>query len=1188
MYLSKLEIIGFKSFAQKVNLTFDSGISSIVGPNGCGKTNIVDAIRWVLGEQRYSALRSEKMEDVIFNGTKTRKPLGMAEASLVIENTKGILPSEYTQVTIGRRVYRSGESEYLLNKVSCRLKDILDLFMDTGMGADAYSVIELKMVETILSDKTEDRRRLFEEAAGVTKYKHRRKAAYRKLESVQADLMRVNDIVAEVHKAVSSLERQAKRAEQYNDVHTKLKALEIDLMEREYAHLFSRVAPLEERFSALSADKNKIDVDLSQEETQLDQLRGRMSDVEKRLAEAQRDVATHMEKINKVEQRDLVAAERIKALESNIARFEVEKLELHEELDQLELSKVTLNTHIADLDEQEQVLSVDFHGKQSALLESKAHLDARKSEAQALGDKTIELVHRIAELQSIQDRKKGRVENLHGRRSHAEEESAAYEQEIQRVDAENEKLSSEDKQLRRQFTEAEVKFYDAENAKKGLRDQLDVLQSKEVETRGEIERRIAKVDFLKAVIESREGLSEGTRFLASTEKWTSGRRHTVADAINADEKYRTAIESALGEYSGLIVVDTMKDAEHGIALLRQEQRGKSAFVCLDRLPEVHSRLMLPEIPGVIGWAVDLATFESEYRSLFTFILDRVLIVENRNAAAKVAQQVAGVQCVTLEGEIATGIGITKGGSRRQDEGGTIGKKAQMEQLALEIGTLQNDLEALRSRREDIQSQHDSLDLRSFTDAVKSIEKEMNGVEMKMAQLQFEKKRAGDIIAKNKEEIETLATEVSALSAEIADGEPPLEVSRQEKTEVERNVGAISNEIEALEREYAGHSRIVNDLEITIVKLKGELQNARNDLQRADATIADIHETLGRRENDVRQAQEDITLAQGILQENATTLSLLNEELKMLDANKADVEEESTYAREEIHRIELKIKDERRQHDDSMKATHELELKILDLKAKAEHIRARALEEFELTIEHKAYPDEEFIDFAALRDEIQRFRDKVKSLGNINFAAFEEYNAEKQRLEFLTGQRTDLIEAEKTLLATIEEINTTAQNKFLQTFELIRKNFSDIFKSLFDPGDEADLKLEEGIDPLEANIDIIAKPRGKRPTSISLLSGGEKTLTATALLFAIYLVKPSPFCILDEVDAPLDDANVDRFTKLLRKFSNNTQFIVVTHNKRTMEAANALYGVTMEEEGVSKLVTVRFNQAAVRSAELVSG
>jgi chromosome segregation protein len=472
--------------------------------------------------------------------------------------------------------------------------------------------------------------------------------------------------------------------------------------------------------------------------------------------------------------------------------------------------------------------------------------------------------------------------------------------------------------------------------------------------------------------------------------------------------------------------------------------------------------------------------------------------------------------------------------------------------------------------------------------VKGLEKEMSGVEMQMAQLQFEKKRAGDIITKNKEEIVALDAEVADLSREIAAGDPSLVALREEKTEVERNVGALSNEIEALERDYADRSRIVSDLEITIVKVKGELQNARNGLQRAESTMADIGEKVRRLDEDIEQARRDIALAQRTLQENAALLDQLHDGLASLQARRSEVEIESGRMRDDMHQIELRIRDGRRHHDDSLKATHELELKIADLKAKAEHIKARAFEEFELTIELKTYPEDEFVDFAALREEIQRFRDKVKSLGNINFAAFEEYNTEKQRLEFLTNQRTDLIEAEKTLLATIDEINTTAQNKFMQTFELIRANFSDIFKSLFDPGDEADLKLEEGIDPLEANIDIVAKPRGKRPTSISLLSGGEKTLTAIALLFAIYLVKPSPFCILDEVDAPLDDANIDRFTKLLRKFSNNTQFIVVTHNKRTMEAANALYGVTMEEEGVSKLVTVRFHQDGVRSAELVSG
>lgn len=1189
MYLSKLEIIGFKSFAQKVNLTFDSGISAIVGPNGCGKTNIVDAIRWVLGEQRYSALRSEKMEDVIFNGTKARKALGMAETSLVIENTKGILPSEYTQVTIGRRVYRSGESEYLLNKVPCRLKDILDLFMDTGMGADAYSVIELKMIETILSDKTDERRRLFEEAAGVTKYKHRRKAAYRKLESVQADLVRVNDIVSEVQKAVHSLERQAKKAEQFNEVKTRLRTMEIDLMEREYANLVARRVPLEERLATLRKDKDRIDTDLSQEEKTLDELRGGLTDAERRLAEAQRDVAIHSEQTNRIEQKNLVAAERIHALRDNIVRYENEKNELHAEMGQLAQLQAALTTRISELTESEGRAAESLERCQVALHESGQRLEEKKSALQALNDRTITLVHATAEKRTAQEKKKGRLENLHGRAAHAEEELAAYEREIERLDSDIEALTNEDRQLRRTFTEAEMQYYQTEAQKRELREQLDQVQVKEVELRGEISRKTARADFLKGLIESREGLSEGVRFLSSTDKWKPARNLTVADAIYADEQYRAAIESALGDFGGLIIVDSVKDAEGGIALLKSEERGKATFVCLERIPEISSRVRLPKIAGVVGWAADLATYEPAFAPLFRFMLDRVLVVDKDTTAAKIVQSVPGIRCVTLAGELGTGVGITKGGSQRSDEGGMIGKQAQIEEIRRSVSSLQEELAGLRAAREKILADHDAIDLKSLTDAVKTIEKEMNGVEMRIAQLEFEKKRAGDIIAKNREEIAAVSREAEALTEEINAAAPALEQLAAEKTEVERGVGAASAELAALEEEWVARSKEVNGCHIEVVTARSERENAVNDLKRAEAATADILATMERRREDVRRSQEDIATAQASMEENTQALATLAETMSRLDEHRKQVEQEATHMREEIHRIELKIKDERRSHDDSMQAFHDLDVKITELKGKVEHVLARALEEYDLALELKSYAEGEFVDFAALRDEIHGLREKLKNLGNINFAAFEEYTTEKQRFEFLSSQRADLLEAEKTLIATIEEINATAQRKFLETFGLIRSNFIETFKSLFDPGDECDLKLEEGVDPLEAAIDIMAKPRGKRPTSIHLLSGGEKTLTAIALLFAIYLVKPSPFCILDEVDAPLDDANVDRFTRILRKFSNNTQFIVVTHNKRTMEAANALYGVTMEEEGVSKLVAVRFNQSAqVHSASLVSG
>ena len=1188
MYLSKLEIIGFKSFANKVSLAFDSGISSIVGPNGCGKTNIVDAIRWVLGEQRYSALRSDKMEDVIFNGTKARKPLGMAEASLVIENTKGILPSEYSQVTVGRRVYRSGESEYLLNKVPCRLKDILDLFMDTGMGSDAYSVIELKMVETILSDKTDERRRLFEEAAGVTKYKHRRKAAYRKLESVQEDLVRVNDIVTEVQKAVGTLERQARRAEQYNELRTSLRALEVDLMEREYAQLVGRCVPLEENLAGLQADKSRIDLDLTREEGRLDGLRARMLDVEKRLAEAQRDVSLHMESMHHGEEKNAVAAERIKALRATTLRLEEERETLRRDRVRLEEEIESLRFRTGQLTEQEQDSSRDLEERREALAAFERRLDAKTAELQALNEKTIALVHDIAERQTEADRKKGRADNLGGRTAHAAEENAVYEREIVRLDASIGELSGEDRQLRRQYADAEVKYYEAEERKKGLAGKCETLRRQAGEIESERERKSARIDFLKGLVESREGLPEGVRFLAGSDRWKPSRNVTVADAVHADEKFRTAVEAALGDATNLIVVQSAEEAERGIALLKKEEHGKATFVCLDRLPRITSRIRLPRIEGALGWAVNLAHFDPAYAPLFRFLLDGIMIVETPAVAAAVSARLPGVRCVTLEGETRSASGVTRGGSRRQDEGGGIGRQKQIEDLQQEIGDLTGKLQAVENDRAVLMAEHDAIDLKLFNDAVKGVEKEMNAIEMRIAQVAFEKKRADDIIARNLLETDELNREIAELQALIAGESPALESLKREKAEVERSVGAMSSELETLEAEWNARTTQVNELTIALVKLRGDLQNAIGDAKRIGHSLEEASRDIVLHEEQIAGAARERSAVEEEVAMNTAALEESRAMLSVIEARRTSVEEEASSVRDEIHTIELAIKDERRTHDDSLRSTHECELKLADLRSKAEYIVSRAKEEFELALELKVYPEDEFVDFASLRDEIQARRDKVKSLGNINFAAFEEYNAEKARLEFLTTQRKDLLEAEKTLLTTIEEINATAQRTFLSTFGQIRTNFIETFKSLFDPGDECDLRLEEGVDPLEARIEIVAKPRGKRPTSIDLLSGGEKTLTAIALLFAIYLVKPSPFCILDEVDAPLDDANVDRFTRILRKFSNNTQFIVVTHNKRTMEAANALYGVTMEEEGISKIVTVRFNRdAQIQSAALAS-
>jgi len=635
------------------------------------------------------------------------------------------------------------------------------------------------------------------------------------------------------------------------------------------------------------------------------------------------------------------------------------------------------------------------------------------------------------------------------------------------------------------------------------------------------------------------------------------------------------------------VVQTAAEADEAIALLKEEERGKAAFVALDRMPRLTTHYRLPPVAGIEGWAAELARFDEEFAPLFHFLLDRVLIVDTAATARALAGELGGVRCVTLEGEILTGAGLVRGGSRRQDEGGSIGKQKQIEELAQQVAEGDRQLAELGQARRAILQEQEAIDLKALSDAVKSIEKEMTAVEMRMAQLEFEKRRASDVIARNTENIAGVATEVEALQAALALEEPELVRLTERRSEVERAVGAGTQEMERLEAEWNARSAEVTDLGIALVNARNERQNAQADMERTDRSLLAAAEALERAAGEIALAVEEIAVAERSVEENAGAVAVLAEELRSLDEARAAVQSEAAALRNEAHTRELRIRDRRRSHDESIRLAHECELKIADLRAKSDHLVARAQEEFELALELKSYPEDEFVDFAALRDEIQALRDRLKNLGNINFAAFEEYTTEKQRAEFLAGQRNDLLEAEKTLLATIEEINATAQRKFLETFALIRTNFIETFKSLFDPGDECDLKLEPDVDPLEAGIEIVAKPRGKRPTSIDLLSGGEKTLTAIALLFAIYLVKPSPFCILDEVDAPLDDANIDRFTRILRKFSSNTQFIVVTHNKRTMEAANALYGVTMEEEGVSKIVTVRFNQQAQVAAAAVA-
>ncbi|MDP2885080.1 MAG: chromosome segregation protein SMC [Ignavibacteria bacterium] len=1177
MYLSKLEVFGFKSFAQKINLTFDAGLTAIVGPNGCGKTNVVDAIRWALGEQRPTMLRSDKMEDVIFNGTKNRKPLSIAEVSLTIENTKGILPSEYTEVVVTRRVYRSGESEYYLNKALCRLKDIRDLFMDTGMGSDAYSVIELKMVETILSDSADERRRLFEEAAGVTKYKHRRKEAYRKLESVQHDLTRVSDIVREVQKAVNSLERQAHKAERYNEYAKNVHILETNLIAREYASVVTKISPLQEQLNQAVTEKSKIHVGLSQEEALLDVLRAEMEESEDRMAELQTAYSDHQVKVHQAERSIATSNERRRSLVVNIERFEKEKVRLRQQEEELGRRQDELAVKLAEVRVKSAAAEEAYRHKKEELDKFEHQLNEKKSEMKAHQDRVIALLHEVSEVRNREGHARARTENLRGRIDYTADENQRSKEEIEKNTELVLHLSAEDRELRRKHAEAEVRVHQKEARKIELQKELESLRDRDFEMRTTIDRKQAKMDFLKGLVENFDGYSEGARYLITSGDWKSIVETTVGEAATVDPRYRIAIESALGDTSGYVIVSNIDHAYGAIEYLKKEQKGKATFICLDRLPKLMDHRPLYTDPGVVGWAGSLVHADVRYMDVYRVLLDDTLVVTDVEVARQLVGRDKGIRCVTLEGEIVTNKGVLRGGSVRQDEGGHIGGRSQLEEMAEEIRGLERQRERMMHEVESRNDELSRIDVKQLLEEAKALELEMTTVEIRIAQLEFEKKRAGEIIERNQTEAQKLQQEIQLLAQELNALGPAVERLEQDKTEAERLSGAAASELETMEALWNEYSRVANDASVHVLSLKGEERSVHQDIDHTASTLQSVVATFDQRTADIVSAREEIEHLAIDMKETEDSLSSARVELTSLNEKKKGLEKEVATKRGQVHEIDLKLKDERLRHEGSLKAAYDLEMKIQELTMRAENLKSRAKEEFDLELELQIFEDNETFDFHVAREEVRTLKEKIRALGPVNFAAFDEYKSEKERLDFVNAQRKDLVDSEHTLMATIEEINTTAQNQFLGTFGKIRENFITTFKGLFDEGDECDLRIDDEADPLEARIEIIAKPRGKRPTSIDLLSGGEKTLTAIALLFAIYLVKPSPFCILDEVDAPLDDSNIDRFTRILRKFSDNTQFIVVTHNKRTMEAASALYGVTMEEEGVSKLVSVRFNE-----------
>jgi chromosome segregation protein len=1178
MILSKLHIFGFKSFGKKTELRFDGGITAIVGPNGCGKTNIVDALRWGLGEQKASVLRADRMENIIFGGAQSSRPLGMAEVSITFDNSQHILPIDYNEVTITRRLYRSGESEYLLNKTPVRLKDITDLIMDTGIGAEAYSVIELKMVEDILSEKTEDRRRLLEEAAGVTKYKHRLKAAERKLEATQSDLVRVNDITQEVDRSVKSLQRQVHRAQKFQTLQEEVKDLDLKRSRQIFAQIQSKIEPLKAEIQSLHRIKDGQSTEISKEEADLEALRLELTDKEKALVQAQEAFSGMTERIHRRESDIRVGKERMTSLQGRIERYAKEIEDLKKRL-----SDQTNHLEITNRDREALQVKITstgriFANKKKELEVFLQGLNLKRLELNQKKKEIITCFEEINRLNSEENQFRTRIDNNKGRLERLEEEDRAFAVSQKRTEEEIRTLEGECKTLhsKRHDTRHSLEQLNQEDDR--LQKALESLKEQFYRDQGEQDLLQGRLKFLRQLMESREGMSDGAKKLLREP--VDGLLGPAADLFEVKPEWRQAIEAGLGESSRYLVMETAAKAYGAIRKLKEIGGGRVTLVALDRLarlPESSSRPQAPANPGVVGWADSLVKAESVVQKLASFLLGDLLVVRDMETAREILDQSqGGFRVATVDGGFIAGDSLFCSGEHDEKDDGMVGRRQRIQELEEQIGQL-------RKRRSETESQiREKEERRKRIAAEKeplqktreSADGQIVEAEKKRAKVQFESQNSEQGLRRNSDEREKLLGEIEKGKQGLENLRPKMESVLERKELVETRTAQIQNEVEHLEEEERGLEEEVHRHNLAVVRLNGEAKNLDMDIERSQKLVSEIQATIKQRDEEILQAQSEIANQQKETSENEGALVKDFEEKNRLDQERQDRDSEYRKIREDLEAKEKEVRVVRKGREESSEKIHLIEMEIAELDHQAKSIADRVHEAYQVDLVRLSFDEE--VDIALAEQSIGELKNKIKVLGPVNLVALQEYESEKNRLDFLLQQRDDLLAAETTLKDTIVKINETARSRFLEVFTAVRDNFQGIFGRFFQGG-EADLRLAESEDPLEARIEIMARPAGKQLRALDLLSGGEKALTAISLLFSLYMVKPSPFCILDEIDAPLDDANVERFTRVLTEYAKKTQFVIVSHNKMTMKAAQALYGVTMEEEGVSKIVSVKFEE-----------
>ena len=1173
MYISELTMHGFKSFAKKDVVHFGEGITAIVGPNGCGKTNIVDAIRWVLGEQKYSILRSGKMEDIIFNGAKNVKPLSVCEVSLTVHNNKGKLPLEYNDIEIGRRLYRSGESEYFMNRTPCRLKDIHDLFIDTGMGSDAYSVIELKMIEQILSETGDDRRRMFEEASGINKYKMQKRSTLRKFESTRSDLHRVNDLILEIEAKVKSLSLQLKRFERHSKLLDDLKTKEISLSFLQTHAYKTDLHPLNTRIAELNhlRDSNQTEE----------------SEVEKKLISLQSVFKGQQDELDKYRKQLTNYNDKRESLQSDIIIWKEQSRSAHISLDRLSLEEEKnnqkskeLHSHLADYRKSIKELKPKigsclnlFKQKQSEFNNIDDQLKNMQSNLDLEQDKRWEIQKKLSDNKSMYDTAEVIINEKKNNTIELNEKVSGTRKELDNILKDLNKYQSNKKDI--------LKKIDKNNIDLNLNDEeLNKLEKEKYNLEAKKNRILAYLDaldskhtFYEELVNAAEGYPKGVRDVLNNKNIFKDAMGTVGDLLNVDESISPSIEMALGDYAKCIVVKNKKNAISILEMIRNRKSGRIMIIPLDSIPPVKTvNKSIQPNKNIIGRAVDLVKVPQKFKPLLNFLLGNIVLVKDVKVAMS-DNNLKGLDLIGQDGALLIkGMIIDRISSKKNL--GLIGRKEKLSIIKDEIKTknsLYSKLDkklikvaATIQKKEKFKKKHQD-DSRDFSKSLSEIDDLLDNLEIQKSVLSESIAGSDANISLNQKDIKSQTILRRSLKSAI----------QKEERELSKYLKEIMNNGEQILKVQFSRDKLhqqLQDARINHLNFEGQRENLAFQESTAEETIKEFVKRKSEIKGEIKDIKESEKNLRRLISVAEKKLSDINANVNKQESVLSLKQEAANDSYVIIEEMQAQIRSEQKNRESLLEELKNCELKVADLDQRINFVSERILDSYNTNI-----PDEMIVDHTEneLNASIERIEKSIENIGPINMAVQIEHEEENERLLMLTDQRDDLIKAEQNLLDTIQEIDKIAREKFQGTFEDIGKNFEKLFTMFFEGG-RGSLRLEGDPDPLEANIGIHAQPPGKRNQSLRQLSAGEKALTAIALLFSIYQVKPSPYCILDEVDAPLDDVNIRKFTRVLNNFSNDTQFIVVTHNKLTMESANFLYGVTMEKKGVSQLVSVKLD------------